>query len=455
MIIKDIVDKQRAFFDSQQTKSVEYRIAALNRLEKAILNNIAGINAALMEDLCKSKQETYMTEIGMALSELRYMRKHLNSWARLHYVSTPLAQFPSVSLELMEPYGVALIMSPWNYPFLLCIEPAIAAIAAGNCCILKPSAYSPATSDIIDKIIKESFSAEYVTVVKGGRDKNTELLEQRFDYIFFTGGVNVGRLVMEKASRYVTPHTLELGGKSPCIVDATANVAMAARRIAFGKCLNSGQTCVAPDYLLIHESVKEEFVECYKEEVTKMLGNSPLENSDYPKIINEKHFDRIIGLMEGENVVFGGCHQRVSRKIEPTLLDNITFKSRIMQEEIFGPVLPMITFTDIRKAKTLIQKREKPLALYLFTEDKYVEQMFLKEVSFGGGCINDTIIHLASEKLAFGGVGMSGMGNYHGKYGFETFSHRKSVVKKSSRIDIPMRYHPYSNVKLALIKKFM
>lgn len=453
--IKDIVAAQRSFFASGKTFDINFRKEALDKLAEAIRSNEEAFYDALMEDLHKSRQESYMCEIGLTLSEIGYVRKHFKKWAKNKSVLSPLAQFHSKSFTAREPYGVTLIMSPWNYPVLLLLEPLAGAIAAGNCVVLKPSAYAPATSAVIKKMISETFPEGYIAVVEGGRAQNTELLEQRFDYIFFTGGVKVGKMVMEKAAKNLTPVTLELGGKSPCIVDETANLKVAARRIAFGKYLNSGQTCVAPDYLLIHSSVKEKFVEYFKQAVQDMYGGEPLKNPNYPKMINEKHFNRVRGLIKGGKSIIGGVGNPSTLQIAPTLLDNITAESPVMQEEIFGPVLPVIEVSSFEEAKRFVLEREKPLALYFFSNDKKRQKEVLKTVPFGGGCINDTIIHLATSRLPFGGTGNSGMGAYHGKYSFDTFSHTKGVVKKYSWIDLPMRYQPYTKGKMKLIKMFL
>lgn len=455
MDIKEIVQKQRDFFDTGKTFDVNYRVEMLKRFKQAILNNEKEINEALKQDLGKSETEAYMCEIGMTLSELSYQIKHIKIWVKNKRKRTGLANFHAKSFTVQEPYGSVLIMSPWNYPFMLCLEPMVGAVAAGNCCVLKPSAYSPATSAIIKKIVGEVFPPEYVAVVEGGRTENTELLNQRFDYIFFTGGVEVGKLVMEKASANLTPVTLELGGKSPCIIDETANLKLAATRLAFGKYLNCGQTCVAPDYVLIHKKVKDKFLEYIKIEIEKMYGKEPLNNPDYGKIVNRKHFDRINGLIDKDKVVYGGRSNEETLQIEPTIMDNVTAKDDVMQEEVFGPIMPIITYETIEQAEKFVKKREKPLAFYIFTKDKSVEKRFLKYVSFGGGCVNDTIVHLATSEMGFGGVGNSGMGSYHGRKSFDTFSHEKSVLKKYCWIDLPMRYQPYKESYLKLIKKFL
>ena len=453
--IKKLVEEQRAYFMSGKTKNINIRLKALERLEQAIKKREKEIHEALKKDLNKAPMESYMSETGMTYAELSYVKKHLRRWAKPHAVITPLAQFHGKSFSYPEPYGVVLIMSPWNYPFMLSLEPLIGAIAAGNCCIVKPSAYSPNVSKVICSLIRETFPRKYIAVVEGGREENTALLEQRFDYIFFTGGVTVGKYVMEKAANHLTPVTLELGGKSPCIVDQTANIRLAAKRIVFGKFLNCGQTCVAPDYLLVQEEVKAELVHYLIKYMKKMYGTHPLENKDYPKMINEKHFDRVCRLMEGMEIVTGGTFDRKQLKIAPTLLDHVKEDDPMMQEEIFGPVFPILTFKDFTDAEKFVQKREKPLALYLFTTDREVEKRVLTNLSFGGGCINDTIIHLATSRLGFGGVGASGMGSYHGKHSFLTFSHQKSVVKKYNWIDLPMRYQPYQFWKEWTVRLFL
>ena len=452
---EQIVARQRAYFATGATLPTFFRRQALDALRASILRHENDINDALMQDLGKSPSETYMCETGMTLAELSYMRSHLSRWARRHHVLSPLAQFPSDSFTVREPYGVTLILSPWNYPFMLCMEPLIGALAAGNCCVLKPSAYSPATSAVIRTIVAECFPPEYVTVVEGGRAENQALLEQRFDYIFFTGGVNVGREVMRRAAEHLTPVSLELGGKSPCVVTADARIDLAAKRIAFGKLLNCGQTCVAPDYVLVDRRVKDELVAALIRHMTAMVGEDATKNDEYVHMVNEKHFDRVLGLIDPAKVVFGGRSDRATLRIAPTIMDNVTAQDAVMGEEIFGPVLPILTYDSLDEAVAFINDRPHPLALYLFSEDRAVQQRFLDAVPFGGGCINDTIIHLATSRMGFGGVGQSGMGSYHGKKSFDTFSHEKSVVKKSTLIDLPVRYAPYSRLKDRLLRVFL
>lgn len=455
MEISDIIKRQRAYFDTGATRDVGARLSALKRLGQAIRAHEQQLCSAMEQDLGKSASESYMCEVGLTLSELSYQRKHLKRWARLKYRGTDLTNFHGRSFSLRELYGCVLVMSPWNYPFLLCVEPMIGAIAAGNCCVLKPSAYSPATSAAIRELVQEVFPQEYVAVVEGGRAENSALLEERFDYIFFTGGVTVGKLVMEKAAAHLTPVTLELGGKSPCIVDRTADLKLAAARIAFGKYLNCGQTCVAPDYLLIEGSVKEAFLEQFIRTVKRMYGEEPLENGDYGKIVNRKHFDRLQGLMNPEKLIYGGEADTERLRIAPAVMDNVTGEDAVMQEEIFGPILPVLTFDEIGQAFDFVRGREKPLAAYLFTGNKNTEKRFLETVSFGGGCVNDTIMHLATSRMGFGGVGNSGMGSYHGRKIFETFTHEKNVLKKYGWIDMPLRYQPYNGKKDRLIRMFL
>lgn len=453
--IIQIMKMQRAFFDSGITKKYGFRIKALERLWDALEEYEEILKNALREDLNKSGTESYMCEIGLTKTELSYAIKHLGEWMKTKQVPTPISQFPAKSYVIPEPYGLTLIMAPWNYPVLLCLEPLIAGIAAGNCVVLKPSAYAPATSRALSRMLRGIYPQKYVAVVEGGREINTRLLEQKFDYIFFTGSVAVGKMVLEKAAQHLTPVTLELGGKSPCIVDETADIKVAAKRIIFGKLLNAGQTCVAPDYLLVHGDVKEKLLQCMSDEIKKMLGNHPLENPDYPKIINRKHFKRLLHLIERENVISGGGFNEETNQIEPTILDNITLRSPIMKEEIFGPILPVLTYRNREDLKNIILSFDKPLAFYFFTEKKEMEEWILQTFSFGGGCINDTIVHLASPYMPFGGVGKSGMGAYHGKTGFDTFSHKKGFIKNAYHFDIPLRYHPYTMIKDKLIKMFL
>ena len=453
--IKQIVDAQRKFFYTGATLNVDYRLTAFKKLKTSVLSHEKEINEALKKDLGKSAFESYMCETGLVSSELSYMIKHTRTFAKEKTVFTPLAQFHSRSYKKPSPYGVTLIMSPWNYPFMLTIEPLIDAVAAGNTAVLKPSAYSPHTSDIIKLIVEECFQPEYVSVVMGGREENTCLLEEHFDYIFFTGSPAVGKEVMRNASRRLTPVTLELGGKSPCIVEKTANLKLAARRIVFGKYLNCGQTCVAPDYIYCDASVKDELAKRLKKEIVRQFGRAPLTNKNYGKIINGKHFHRIAGLIDRDKIVHGGKINEKTLQIEPTVLDNVNWNDGVMQEEIFGPVLPIVTYHAIDSAIAKINSMPHPLALYIFTSNQKAAKKVTTKCSFGGGCINDVVIHLATSDMGFGGFGESGMGSYHGRDGFNTFSHYKSIVDKKTWIDLPMRYQPYRRINEKLIRMFL
>lgn len=453
--IKELLERQRMFFASGKTRSPEYRIAALKRLRAAIRAHEAEINEALKQDLGKSRFESYMCEVGLTCSELSYMISHSKRFAAEKRVPTPLAQFASRSYTKPSPYGVTLIMSPWNYPFMLTIDPLADALAAGNTAILKPSAYSPCTSRVIENLIGECFDPSYVAVITGGRSENQYLLRQNFDYIFFTGSQSVGREVLRQAAEHLTPVTLELGGKSPCLVDASADLSLAAKRIVFGKFLNCGQTCVAPDYLYCDAAVKDELIRQIRIQIQKQFGQEPLRSSDYGKIVNQKHFARLSALIDPSKTVCGGKTEPAACRIEPTLLDNVAWDDPVMAEEIFGPILPVLTYRTLEEAVRQINSRPHPLALYLFSQNKKNIRMVTGQCQFGGGCINDTIIHLATSQMGFGGVGASGMGAYHGKTGFETFSHRKSIVDKKTWLDLPMRYQPYRPVYEKLLRLFL
>ena len=449
----EILQTQRAFFASGRTKDVTFRTECLRKMERWIRRCDEDIMSALKADLNKPPFEAFATETGIVLDELRYTLKHIRSWDKPKSVLSNLKNFPSSGKIYPEPYGIALIMSPWNYPFLLTVTPIIAAVAAGNCAVVKPSAYSPETSSLIAKMCAEVFEKGHVTVVEGGREENKMLLDERYDVIFFTGSTAVGKTVMQAAAQHLTPVILELGGKSPCIVDETANIQLAAKRIAWGKFVNAGQTCVAPDYVLAHESVKQKLIDEMKKNIQTMYGGKPCENPAYPRIINEKHFKRLLGLLEGEKIVSGGNSNVASLQIEPALLDDVRWETPVMGEEIFGPILPVLAYSNIKDVIQMINDRPKPLAAYLFTSDKNVKRNFLRNISFGGGCINDTVVHLSVSRLPFGGVGASGMGSYHGKAGFDVFTHYKSVLRKSTLIDIPLRYPPYSSWGLKLLKR--
>ena len=453
MEIQELAAQQRTYFNTGATRTAAFRRQALERLRAALLEHEEELNVALLADLNKAPAESYFTETGMVLEELRFQLKHFEKWARPRRVTTPLAQFPSRGKLLPEPYGCVLIMAPWNYPVQLCLIPLVGAIAAGNCAVVKPSAYAPASSAAIAKLLGEIFPPEFVAVVEGGRAENQALLEQKFDYIFFTGSPAVGREVMAAGAKNLTPVTLELGGKSPVIVDSTADIPLAARRIAFGKVLNAGQTCVAPDYLLLHRSVKDAFVREYRRALEEFFPGGDYE--ELPCIVNDKHFRRASCLLAEQRVLIGGETDATRRFIAPTLLDETDSAAPVMQEEIFAPILPMLCWQEREEVVRFVQSRPKPLALYLFTRDREMERAIFDQCSFGGGCLNDTIVHLACSGLPFGGVGNSGMGNYHGKQSFDTFTHYRSVLKKANWLDLPMRYHPYSGEKLRWIKRFL
>lgn len=442
------------YFQTGATLPISARKTALKKLKQAIHQYEDQLYEALYKDLGKSKSESYMCEIGLVKSEISYMLKHVSKFAKERRVRTPLAQYISRSFEKPSPYGCVLIMSPWNYPFLLTIDPLVDAIAAGNTAILKPSAYSSYTTRVIKEMIESCFEEEFVSVVTGGRKENQSLLQMDFDYIFFTGSKNVGKEVMRQASEHLVPITLELGGKSPCIVDQSANLALAAKRIVFGKFVNCGQTCVAPDYIYCDEKIKKPLMEELKKQIKIQYGEA-LKNPHYGKIINEKHFQRLRGLIDQNKVVIGGSIDESSLQIAPTVMDHVTWEDEVMSDEIFGPILPIVTYSSLKDAVKQIRSLPCPLALYLFSSNKENIEYVKESVSFGGGCINDTLIHLATSNLGFGGVGESGMGSYHGKYGFETFTHRKSMVDKKTILDLPMRYQPYADWKDALVKMFV
>lgn len=452
---KELLEKQRDFFHTGATLSVAYRKRALRVLREAIEAYEEKIYEALKKDLGKSRSESYMCEIGLVKSELSYMLNHVSFYAMEKRVVTPLAQYISRSFEKPSPYGNVLIVSPWNYPVLLTLDPLVDALAAGNTAIVKPSAYSPNTSAVLKEMIESYFRPEYVAVVTGGRAENAQLFGMKFDYIFFTGSSAVGKEVLRQASENLIPVTLELGGKSPCIVDETANIPLAARRIVFGKFTNCGQTCVAPDYIYCHVSVKERLLAALKKEITRQYGKTPLQNENYGKIVNEKHFERLLGLIVPEKVVCGGESEPEKLRIAPTILENVTWSDAVMGQEIFGPVLPVLTYESTDELIKIVRSRPNPLAFYIFSSNKKNIARWTESISFGGGCINDTLIHLATSAMGFGGVGASGMGSYHGKHGFDTFTHYKSIVDKKTILDLPMRYQPFTEWKDMLIRMFV
>lgn len=452
--IRTIIDKQREFFASGATLDVGFRKRKLVELRASILRHEADIAAALHDDLGKSADESFMCETGLVLSDISYLIGHIKKLSKPKRCKTPLAQFAAVSYELPSPYGSALVMSPWNYPLLLSLEPLAEAVAAGNTVILKTSRFSPATSAVIERIVGEVFEPGHAFSMTGGRDVNGYLIERKFDYVFFTGGKTVGKLVYEKAAANMTPVTLELGGKSPLIVDATANIKLAARRIVFGKFLNAGQTCVAPDYLWCDSKIKDALVSEIVREIERQFPDA-LNDDGYGKIITDKHFERVMGLIDNSKIVCGGAGDPATRKIAPTVLDGVTFDDAVMGEEIFGPILPVMTFDRLDDVVEKVNAMPEPLALYFFSSDKRAIDHVMRVCRFGGGCVNDVVIHLASAEMGFGGFGASGIGAYHGKRGFYTFSHIKSIVDKKTFVDLPYRYRPYTKGKTSMIKKFL
>lgn len=453
--IQAILKRQREYFAAGHTLPAEARIAALKKLKASLQSHEEDLARALKTDLGKSATESYMCETGLTLSEVTWMIRHVRRLMKQRRVPTPLSQFAARSFRSPSPYGNVLIMSPWNYPVLLTLDPLIDAIAAGNTAIVKPSAYAPATGAVLQEILAECFPPEHVCVITGGRAENQALLHQKFDMIFFTGSKAVGKEVLRCAAEYLTPAVLELGGKSPCIVEKSAKIGLAAKRIVFGKYLNCGQTCVAPDYILCDASVRDELIEAIKKEITAQFGADPMANEDYGKIINEKHYRRLMGLIDPAKVVCGGTGDEKTQRIAPTVMKDVTREDAVMGEEIFGPILPVLTYTDLDAALADIESQPHPLALYLFSEDKAVQRKVLDRCHFGGGCLNDVIIHLATSAMPFGGVGESGMGGYHGEAGFEAFSHLRSIVDKKTWLDMPVRYQPYTKQKDKMLRFFL
>ena len=456
MNIHETVQAQRAYFNTGATLPVSFRLEMLRKLRDAVDRRERDLADALSADLGKSAYESFMCEIGLARTEITYMLRHTRRLAGERTVRTPLAQFAAWSFRKPSPYGNTLIMSPWNYPVLLTLDPLADAIAAGNTAVVKPSAYAPAASALLAEIIGDCFPAEYVAAVTGGRRENAALLEEKFDFIFFTGSQEVGKEVLRRAAEHLTPAVLELGGKSPCIVDETARLPLAARRIVFGKYLNCGQTCVAPDYILCHSSVKDRLVDALREEIRRQYGAEPLNNPAYGRIVNEKHFQRLLGLIDPDKVAAGGQSRPETLQIAPTILERVAGDDPVMQEEIFGPILPVLTYDRFEDLYAALANRAKPLALYLFSQDRARVREAMSRFRFGGGCVNDVVIHLASSELGFGGVGESGMGAYHGRAGFEAFSHTKSIVDKKTWMDLPMRYQPYQEGRYGkLVRLFL
>lgn len=453
--IISVFELQKKFVASRKSLNINYRIDILKKLKANILKYEKELCDALQKDLNKSPEESYMCEIGLVLEEISHMLKHIKKYAKPQKFSSAISNFPSKSYIKKCPYGVVFILSPWNYPFMLSLIPIIDAISAGNSVILRSSEFSPNVSQFIKKLVDETFERGCVDVVLGGRDVATQLLELDFDYIFYTGSTRVGEIVLKKAAEHFTPVTLEMGGKSPCIVDETANVPLSAKRIVFGKFLNAGQTCVAPDFVYCDKKIKDQLILEIEKEIVKQYSTHPLKNPNFPKMINQKQFDAMKSFITKENIIFGGKVDSSSLKIEPTIL-NATFDDKVMKEEIFGPILPIVTFENLDEAIFNINnKLTKPLALYIFSNSKINQQKVENYCDFGGGCVNDTVIHIANSNLPFGGIKQSGMGAYHGKFGFETFTHFKSIVKRSTRIDLPFRYQPIGKFKKWLIKKFL
>jgi aldehyde dehydrogenase (NAD+) len=451
--IKLVIDKQRDFFDSNSTRDIDFRIEQLKKFKKAIQDNEENIYAALNADFKKSKFESFATEIGVLYEEISCMLKNVKKWATPELVKDTIANFPSKNYIYHDPYGVTLIIGAWNYPLQLTLAPVIGAIAAGNTCIIKPPRAAIHTYHVIEKIISETFNENYLAVLDEHSDNN-EMLSYRYDYIFFTGGVEIGKTIARAAAEYLTPTTLELGGKSPCIVDKLSDVETAAKRIAWGKFLNGGQTCVAPDYLLLHDAVKEKFYKAFAKSVKEFYGNNPQDSADYPRIINDRHFNRLAALIKDGEIIVGGQTDADTRYIAPTLIEIDSLDHPLMSDEIFGPILPVLTIQSIDEAISIVKQFEKPLAFYIFSNNYANQQKCLNTVQFGGGCVNDTVSHFINDGLPFGGVGNSGVGAYHGKFSFDTFTHKKGVCHKVTWPDVPLRYPPY-NGKLMLVKQVM
>ncbi|WP_221373228.1 aldehyde dehydrogenase [Clostridium perfringens] len=454
--LKEKINKQREYFSTGETKDINFRIEKLKKLRDVLKSEEEKVFEALKKDLMKSSFESYVTEVAMVYDEINMHIKNIKKWSKKRRVKTPLVQFPAKSFIQLEPYGVVLIIGPFNYPFMLTMDPLIGAIAAGNTAVIKPSESAPETSKILKEILEKVFDEKYVLHVNPERGKEVveELLKEKFDYIFFTGSATVGKIVMKAASQYLTPVTLELGGKSPCIIDKDCKLELAARRIVWGKLLNSGQTCVAPDYLYVHKDIEEEFIKKLEEEIKNQFGNNPLESEDYSKMVNEREFNRVLSYIDKEKLVSGGNYNRKTFQIEPTILKNVTWNDPVMEREIFGPIFPILTFENLDEVLRVVNSKDKPLALYYFSEDKNKIEKVLNSTSSGGVTINDTLVHVSSSYLPFGGVGNSGMGEYHGKYSFDLFSNKKGVMNRKTFLDLKIRYAPFQN-KLTIVKKIM
>ncbi|EOU1912327.1 aldehyde dehydrogenase [Clostridium perfringens] len=454
--LREKINKQREYFSTGETKDINFRIEKLKKLRDVLKSEEEKVFEALKKDLMKSSFESYVTEVAMVYDEINMHIKNIKKWSKKRRVKTPLVQFPAKSFIQLEPYGVVLIIGPFNYPFMLTMDPLIGAIAAGNTAVIKPSESAPETSKILKEILEKVFDEKYVLHVNPERGKEVveELLKEKFDYIFFTGSATVGKIVMKAASQYLTPVTLELGGKSPCIIDKDCKLELAARRIVWGKLLNSGQTCVAPDYLYVHKDIEKEFIKKLEEEIKNQFGDNPLESEDYSKMVNEREFNRVLSYIDKEKLVFGGNYNRKTFQIEPTILKNVTWNDPVMEREIFGPIFPILPFENLDEVIRLVNSKDKPLAIYYFSEDKNKIEKVLNSTSSGGVTINDTLVHVSSSYLPFGGVGNSGMGEYHGKYSFDLFSNKKGVMNRKTFLDLKIRYAPFQN-KLTIVKKIM
>ncbi len=454
--LREKINKQREYFSTGETKDINFRIEKLKKLRDVLKSEEEKVFEALKKDLMKSSFESYVTEVAMVYDEINMHIKNIKKWSKKRRVKTPLVQFPAKSFIQLEPYGVVLIIGPFNYPFMLTMDPLIGAIAAGNTAVIKPSESAPETSKILKEILEKVFDEKYVLHVNSERGKEVveELLKEKFDYIFFTGSATVGKIVMKAASQYLTPVTLELGGKSPCIIDKDCKLELAARRIVWGKLLNSGQTCVAPDYLYVHKDIEEEFIKKLEEEIKNQFGDNPLESKDYSKMVNEREFNRVLSYIDKEKLVFGGNYNRKTFQIEPTILKNVTWNDPVMEREIFGPIFPILPFENLDEVIRLVNSKDKPLAIYYFSEDKNKIEKVINSTSSGGVTINDTLVHVSSSYLPFGGVGNSGMGEYHGKYSFDLFSNKKGIMNRKTFLDLKIRYAPFQN-KLTIVKKIM
>ncbi|MFH1188578.1 MAG: aldehyde dehydrogenase [bacterium] len=449
-----LIQTQKDFFNEGITKNIDFRINILRTLKKIIENNEDRIIAAIQKDLGRNEVETYLSEIAPVISEIKYTLKHLKKWARPKKVPSPFILLPAKSYHYAESYGTVLIISPWNYPFQLVFSPLIGAIAAGNCAVIKPSELSPYTSQVITDLITTNFEPSYIAAVEGGVEETTELLAQKFDYIFFTGGTNVGRIIMEAAAKHLTPLTLELGGKSPCIVHEDADIKTSARRITWGKYFNAGQTCTAPDYLLVHKKIKKELLEQIKKTIETFYGTNPQTSNDYGRIINERHFDRLSSLLDEGKCIIGGKTDREKKYISPTVIDSVSWNDKIMADEIFGPIFPVIEYEDLDEVIRTLKNHPKPLALYFFSKDNAQQKKIVRELSAGGISINDTMAHIQNIALKFGGVGQSGMGAYHGRSSFDTFTHYKAVCKRYCIAEPKAKYPPYT-MPIRYVKKIM